>query len=758
MRCAPCVQSPRFGEAPDGRRDTRDRVVAVGRVGRHDRDERGRPGRRRLGRAALALALLGSPARADPLFLQTVDVIESEPQGWQDRFHEPLIDASGRVVYSRVTVFGSTGVGIWVGERTAAPLVRAGDAAPGVPDARFASIGDPVSDGAGGVAFLAALEVGSGGVTSANNVGLWAADAAGALRLGAREGDQAPGLPVGARFERIQPPALSAAGVLAFEADLARFFGGVNLDNFRTLWISDASGTRLLARSGSQAPGQPPGTTFTFFGTPILNRVGELAFRAGLSGPSAATLWGPGPTGELEVALRSGMPAPAPAAGTFLWALGTPDLNDAGELVLHATLEIGRGSVTSSNDQVLLRVSRARRVELLAREGAQAPGVPSGAVYHSLIGHVTSHSGAVVFWGNLRLGAGGVDVTNDIGLWLAERDAAPVLLFRRGQALPGLGLRFEGPAWLALNTAGDLVCLCSVADASGQFAHAILRRTRDGALDMIARNGEPLTVAPGDVRRVSSLDFAGAISPEFGSPGGSGLNERGDVAFKATFFPGGHARILRATTSPPPRPPVADAGGSRVLECSSPEGARVALDGSASSDPDADELAFTWENSFGVRTGPTAEVVLALGEHAVTLTVEDPTGLSDTDQIEIAVVDATPPAIDAIRARPEILWPPNGRMIPVTVEVGAHDACDPAPRCRIVDVANSERPRRSSRAAARLTGDLSAELRAERSGHGPGRTYSLGVECADGSQNSARTEVEVRVPHHPAPRRGRGGR
>lgn len=730
-------------------------------AGGHDREGPGRPTRRRL--PGLALALLSFPigfaaARAgtEPLRLETVDAIEPLPGGAHERFGEPLIQRSGQVVYSRIAAFGTTGGGIWTGERTAAPLVRPGDEAPGVPGARFRGIGELVTDGAGGVAFLAALELGPGGVTSENAVGLWATDAAGAIELVARVGEQAPGLPPGARFDSIRSPMRSEAGALAFLAGLARFSGGVNLDNFQTLWLWDASGVRIVARSDSQAPGLAPGTRFTGFGRPVMNPLGELAFRANLRHPSPApssSVWSVGPGGEPALALSGG--TPAPAAGAFLQALGTPDATDSGELLLLAWLEPGRGGVTTSNDAVLLRVSRDREVALVAREGTQAPGAPPGAVYDNLLGRVTSRAGAVAWWANLRLGAGGVGLGDNIGFWLAEPAASPMLLFRRGEELPGLGLRFEGPVTFALNSAGDLVCLCSLADASGTLAHTLLRRTRDGALDVIARTGESLALAPGDVRRVSSLGFAGSWNAENGDGNaGTGLSELGEIAFRASFFPDGHARILRATTRAP-EPPVADAGGDRTLECTSPGGARARLDGSASSDPDSTELAFTWSNDFGVLSGPSVEVPLALGVHAVTLTVEDPTGLSDSDEIEISVVDTTPPVIGAARARPDALWPPNGKLVPVQVEVAAADTCDPAPRCRIVEIASSERPRHRSRPAARITGELSAELRAERSGGSPGRTYTLGLECSDASQNAARSEVEVRVPHR-APTGGGG--
>ena len=46
-----------------------------------------------------------------------------------------------------------------------------------------------------------------------------------------------------------------------------------------------------------------------------------------------------------------------------------------------------------------------------------------------------------------------------------------------------------------------------------------------------------------------------------------------------------------------------------------------------------------------------------------------------------------------------------------------------------------------------VTGGLTVSLRAERSGRGPGRVYTITVECGDGAGNRTRGTVTVSVPH-----------
>jgi probable HAF family extracellular repeat protein len=75
------------------------------------------------------------------------------------------------------------------------------------------------------------------------------------------------------------------------------------------------------------------------------------------------------------------------------------------------------------------------------------------------------------------------------------------------------------------------------------------------------------------------------------------------------------------------------------------------------------------------------------------------------------VVDSVGPTASAA-ASPASLWPPNGRMIPVSVNVTATDDFDPAPACAITSVLNSEAPSHGIDPAVRITGPLTVSLRA----------------------------------------------
>ena len=112
--------------------------------------------------------------------------------------------------------------------------------------------------------------------------------------------------------------------------------------------------------------------------------------------------------------------------------------------------------------------------------------------------------------------------------------------------------------------------------------------------------------------------------------------------------------------------------------------------------------------------------------------------------------DATPPTITGVTASPTVLWPPNHKMVPVTITVAATDDSGPVPTCRIISVTSSEPSDGSGDGHAapdwEITGPLTANLRAERSGSGSGRRYTITVECTDSAGNSATASVIVTVP------------
>jgi hypothetical protein len=200
------------------------------------------------------------------------------------------------------------------------------------------------------------------------------------------------------------------------------------------------------------------------------------------------------------------------------------------------------------------------------------------------------------------------------------------------------------------------------------------------------------------------------------------------------------------------QPPVSDAGADRTIEATGAS-TPVTLNGSASSDPDGDTLTYEWRDVSGqlVATTATAVVPLPLGARTFTLTVNDGHGGTSSDTVTMTIRDTTAPAISAVTPSANLLWPPNHKMVPVSLTATASDLVDAHPVCRIAGVSSSEPTDGLGDGDTApdwevLTG-LSLNLRAERAGIGTGRVYRITVMCTDGSGNVAAASATVTVPH-----------
>jgi HYR domain. len=147
-----------------------------------------------------------------------------------------------------------------------------------------------------------------------------------------------------------------------------------------------------------------------------------------------------------------------------------------------------------------------------------------------------------------------------------------------------------------------------------------------------------------------------------------------------------------------------------------------------------------------------APAFFSLGTTVVAFSATDADTNVSQCSATVTVKDTTPPVISALSASPNVLWPPNHKFVPVQVSVSATDTCDPNPTCVVASVASSE-PVTGGGGCGNtspdfvITGPLRVDLRAERCGTGPGRTYTITVNCTDHSNNSSQKPTAVTVPH-----------
>lgn len=242
-------------------------------------------------------------------------------------------------------------------------------------------------------------------------------------------------------------------------------------------------------------------------------------------------------------------------------------------------------------------------------------------------------------------------------------------------------------------------------------------------------------------------------------------------------FPG--TRITLVVTFESNRPPTCSAGGPYVSDC--PIGP-IALDGSASSDPDGDPLTYAWTTdcpgSIANADQPLATLNLdggCLVECNVTLEVGDGTELVSCTST-VSAQDLTPPEIVSSDLVELCLWPPRHDMFfvgPAAGHVVAVDSCQPFVNVTWTACASDQpdearedgRPENGDGHFAddcQVDADGNLWVRVERAGSDPvdgrntfeGRRYAVAVAADDGCGNVVTLPGTLRVPHD---RRGGSG-
>jgi hypothetical protein len=157
------------------------------------------------------------------------------------------------------------------------------------------------------------------------------------------------------------------------------------------------------------------------------------------------------------------------------------------------------------------------------------------------------------------------------------------------------------------------------------------------------------------------------------------------------------------------------------------------------------------DNCSVLQVTSDAPAVFPLGVTTVMFTATDGAGNVTKAVTTVTVTDTRPPVIASVAAQPSSLWPPNHKMVPVTLTVDVSDIHDATPSCRVISITSNEpingKGDGNTSPDWRIIDDLKVELRAERSRHGHGRVYTVTVRCTDDSGNSATRKVQVSVAH-----------
>lgn len=479
-------------------------------------------------------------------------------------FQAPVIATGGRVAFGATLALGG-GVtagddqGIWAySDATLGQLqVREGDAVPGAPAGQTFKTFYRAHFGRGGTFAVRAD-------TNELLDGIWA-HRFGVLNPVAIEGGAAFGLPgVQWNISSVTRTHMRDDGVVYFDPVLSG--AGVNDTNNLSIWAAAPGGAALIARRGERAIGLAEEFTFNVFDLRDRTQP-RTAFRATINGPGVDTtnnegIWAHSPTG-LRLVVREGAQADGMPLGAQFQALAThsftPAANGSSRTAFVARA-VG-GGLTDANDTGIWAES-GFGLELVAREGNAAPGGPAGAVFGDFQSGLQGLESRLPRWvGFGRLAfvhtmvGGGVTATNDEGIWVGDKGGVS-LVAREGDQAPGAApgqvfLRNDAFQFLpVLNEAGQVAFWTRLTGQGITSANdfGIWATDPDGELLLIAREGNPLLVAPGDVRIVASLALA--ADPSSGLVLGTPFNGAGDLTFRATFTDGSSGVFVTRVPEP----------------------------------------------------------------------------------------------------------------------------------------------------------------------------------------------------------------
>lgn len=219
-------------------------------------------------------------------------------------------------------------------------------------------------------------------------------------------------------------------------------------------------------------------------------------------------------------------------------------------------------------------------------------------------------------------------------------------------------------------------------------------------------------------------------------------------------------------------PPTVSCAGSGTYQLGIDS---VSLD-AVVADFDGDSLTYAWSNGIatlasGSQPTPsggapvdlpttilctgTGVTQLALGTHVLTLHYDDHSNPTAECSVQVQVVDTQAPTL-APTSNTLLLWPPNHQMVDVTIHANAHDGSG-APVVLSAVVTSSEDPLKDGTGQTipdfttpvidQDTGTIALQLRAERSGKGAGRTYTIAITATDLAGNQSSALVRIVAPH-----------
>lgn len=318
-----------------------------------------------------------------------------------------------------------------------------------------------------------------------------------AIRIVALTGTPAPGVPSEAQFNEFDVPLINTAGNVTFRGTLSGF--GVDDSNDQGIW-SEGSGTlSLVARTGNQASGTLPQLHYAAIGRPYGSSAEQIAFYAELADSLSPEGTASTPSIWRESLGSLGLVALAGTAQTgtvFESGPGGIRLSSTGQISFHALGMFGESDSIWSEASGLLN--------LVTQVQTQVPGQPAGVEFLSFSGPPLLGANEQTTFKGFLTGPGIGDANNQ-GLW-AEQGGTLTLIVREGDHAPGTpdGVTYNGVGFqdslgdFAANDTGQIAFRAMVLDETGVnfFSSTGIWTNRSGTVELVALSGDQVPGMP----------------------------------------------------------------------------------------------------------------------------------------------------------------------------------------------------------------------------------------------------------------------
>jgi hypothetical protein len=454
----------------------------------------------------------------------------------------PRIDDAGNVIFT-ATLAGNgldftNNRGIWTGRANALHLLaRSGEPAAGTEDGTvyYGIDCNPRINGNGYSTFFTSLN--GPNINAANDIGIWSGYGLNVYLL-VRKNSPLPGLDPPEAHGPVFGPVVSSSGAFAFAAQ-------VTFHDDNGLWKGTPGSLELIARTDPAFVGYNQ-MAFRVIASPSINSAGDTIYTASL--PSYTGTWKQSASGT-ELLWREGLQVPGMPPGIVFGGYTLPAFSDAEVIAFMGSFH--QDGILLENDTGIW-AGPAGAIQLVAREGAQAPDAPTGVNMGQIFYlPVLNKRGDVAFRGFLD---GGGFSGGDMGLWAGPYSDPKLLITSQTVATTTARGEIYFKFFIAdpnLNNNGDIAfyALLQGPGVSTANDHSLWVRSHEGDLILIAQEGSPFAVGGGEMRIVKELgDYdRGGSDPTLGD---SFFNDAGQLVFELSFTDGS-AGIFVATVPEP---------------------------------------------------------------------------------------------------------------------------------------------------------------------------------------------------------------